>query len=555
MFISKKFSQLLAPAGMYAFHAVWVMALLVSLSCTRQSSNAVNPGITLCGTVQFSETCGGKTDSLIAYGLALTHHMTYDEAERQFDTVIKSSPDCFWGYWGKAFTFIHPLWPDQPSQEKLMDGQELITKALSLVNSPREKAFGNALSAYYKDGTTKTEKERLKAMEVSWAEGFNTLPEDLEVKAWYALSLVSTADATDKSYKNQLTAGQLAQEVLWAIPGHPGGFHYTIHAYDYPELADKAIAAAKNYSDIAPDVPHALHMPTHIFTRRGMWDESVDWNMRSAKAAMKERVEGKVSYHYFHAVDYIVYAHLQQLEDNKANAIVNEYKSVEQPYQDSPVTAYTLSAVDGRLAMERSDWKKAASIVPRQPDFIAWDRYPEYEAITHFAIGLGAARSGQLQQAENTVKRLGELKEKTSNSYWASQVEVQKNTVNAWLQLAKGNNKEALNLMTQAAEQENATNKHPITPGELLTASELLGEMLLEMKKPTDALIHFEKALSRSPLRFNCLYGAALSAELAGDAEKARTYYNSLVEVSNNAEVTSEKRNRAVNYLAIAGSL
>ncbi len=548
MFTNKNFRPLLAPAGKYALAACMV-ALWFATSCTRPSSTTADPGATVCGTVQFSATCGGKTDSLIAYGLALTHHMTYDEAERQFDAVIASSPDCFWGYWGKAFTFIHPLWPDQPTKEKLLEGQALITKALSMAKKPREKAFGNALAAYYQDGTSKTEKERLKAMEAGWSDGYKTLPEDLEIKAWYALSLISTAEATDKSYKNQLTAGQLAQEVLHDLPGHPGGFHYTIHAYDYPELANKAIAAAENYSDIAPDVAHALHMPTHIFTRMGMWGESVDWNMRSAKAAMKERVEGKVSYHYFHAVDYIVYAHLQQLEDEKASAIVKEYKSREQPYQESPVTAYTLSAVDGRVALERSDWKKAADIVPRQPSFIDWDRFPEYEAITHFAIGLGAARSGQLQKAERTVKRLAELHEKVSNSYWASQVEVQKNAVDAWLQLAKGNKKEALSLMTQAADQENATNKHPITPGELLTASELLGEMLLEMNQPGDALVQFEKALSRSPRRFNCLYGAARAAELTGAQEKARQYYNTLVEVSNTAEVESEKRNRAVSYL------
>ena len=531
---------------------VWllVMVLLVC-SCARKSGNensVTTAGITVCGTVQFTNGCGQQTDSLIAYGLALTHHMTYDDAEKVFSNVIEMDSSCFWGYWGKAWTFIHPLWPDEPSPEQMKEGWNLIQKAQQLANNPKETAFGEALASYYNDGPEKTKRERLKGLAAGWEKAFEMSPDDLEIKSWYALSLIATADPVDKTYKNQLRAGQMAEEVLQVIPDHPGGFHYTIHSYDYPELADKAIAAAEKYSDIAPDVPHALHMPTHIFTRLGMWNESISWNMRSAKAA-SERVNGNVSYHYFHAVDYIVYAHLQQLEDVKAKAIIDEYKSLEGPYQESGVTAYTLAGVEARCALERQDWKKAASLESRQPDFINWDKFPEYEALTHFAIGLGAARNGEVAKAGSAAKKLEELKQQISNPYWATQVEIQKNTVNAWLAFTLGKQKEAIELMTLAANQENATNKHPVTPGELLTASELLGDMLLELKKPSDALVQYEIALKRSPRRFNCLYGAALAAELSGDKEKAKTYYETLVNVSAGAEVSLPQREKALEYL------
>ncbi len=540
-------------SGTYRLYTVWLLTIsLLTFSCTQKTETkreVVQVGITLCGTVQFSDGCGEETDSLISYGLALTHHMTYEDAEKIFDSVIETTPSCFWGHWGKALTFIHPLWPDEPGAERMKLGLDLTQQALMLAKKPREKAFGEALAAYYQDGLDKTERERLKSLAEGWEKAFQLLPEDLEVKAWYALSLIATADATDKSYKNQLKAGQMAGEILQVIPDHPGGFHYSIHAYDYPELADKAIAAAEKYSDIAPDVPHALHMPSHIFTRLGMWEESIDWNMRSAKTALEHPVGPLVSGHYFHAVDYIVYAHLQRAEDLKASKIIEETKNMKGPYQNIAATVYSLAAVEARYVLERQDWKKASALEARQPDHVNWDNFPEYEAIKYFAIGLGAARSGEVAKAQGAAKRLEELKQKVSNPYWTAQLEIQKNAVTAWLRFAQGKQKEALELMTLAATQESATNKHPITPGELLTASELLGDMLLELKKPDEALIQYELALKRSARRFNCMYGAARAAELSGDQNKAKMYYQSLVEMSANAEVSLARRTQAISYL------
>jgi tetratricopeptide (TPR) repeat protein len=550
----KSNSPVLDISGTCRLYSVWLLAIgLLAFSCTQKTAienELPQAGITLCGTVQFTDGCDTETDSLISYGLALTHHMTYEDAEKIFDSIIETTPTCFWGHWGKALTFIHPLWPDEPGAERMKLGLDLTQQALMLAKKPREKAFGEALAAYYQDGLDKTERERLKSLTAGWERAFQVLPEDLEVKAWYALSLIATAEATDKTYKNQLKAGQMAEEVLQVIPDHPGGFHYTIHAYDYPELANKAISAAKKYSNIAPDVPHALHMPSHIFTRLGMWEESIDWNTRSAKTALELPVGSLVSGHYFHAVDYIVYAHLQRAEDLKASQLIEEAKNTQGPYQNIAATVYTLAALEARYALERQNWKMAAALKVRQPDHVNWDNFPEYEALTYFAIGLGAARNGETAKAEGVAKRLEELKQKVSSPYWATQLEIQKNTVNAWLTFGKGKQKEALELMTLAANLENATNKHPITPGELLTASELLGDMLLELKKPAEALIQYEIALNRSPSRFNCLYGAARAAELSGDSVKAKVYYSTLVDVSSAAEVSLARRAQALSYLS-----
>ena len=553
--INVSFKRLSVPgwAGTFRYHPVWLLTIVLSiLSCTPKSENAgfaAKTGITVCGTVQFSDGCGQETDSLISYGLALVHHMTYDEAQKVFDKVIATAPECFWGHWGKALTLIHPVWPDEPGEAGMKQGWELIQKASQLSSNQKETVYGQALESYYENGLEKTERERLMSFEKGWETALEMFPDDLEIKSFYALLLISTADPQDKTYPNLIKAGKLAEEVLQVIPDHPGGFHYTIHAYDYPELADKALSAANNYSDIAPEVPHALHMPTHIFTRLGMWEESIDWNLRSAKAASKQRVGGNVSLHYFHAVDYIVYAHLQRLEDLKASQIIGEFKNAEAPYQEHSTTAYTMASVEARYALERQEWEKAASLEARQPNGINWDKFPEFEALTHFAVGLGAARSGLTKKSENAAKKLEELKQKVSNPYWAQQVEIQKNAVKGWLAYANGNKKEALEWMTMAAQQENATNKHAITPGELLPASELLGDMLLELNKPAEALVQYEIALKRSPLRFNSLYGAAHAAELSGNQEAAKTYYEKLIEVSADAEVTLPRREKAMSYL------
>ena len=526
----------------YGFRfSIFILALTVFVSaCTEKNKTASavsSIDIVRCGTVQFSGSCGPELDSFIAYGLALVHHMTFDEAEVVFDKIIEDKPDCFWGPWGKALTFIHPLWPDEPSKEQMKLGWELSQRAMSLAKQEKEKLFGNALVAFYKDGAGKLQKDRLKNYEAAWTQAYEKLPGDTEAKTFYALSYLATADPTDKTYSKQLKAGQMMAEILEANPDHPGGFHYMIHAYDYPELAKKAMDAATKYKKMAPEVPHALHMPTHIYTRLGLWNEAIEWNKRSAKVAFSRPANGQISRDYFHAQDYLIYAHLQKLEDHKAKKLIDEIKNLDGKFQIHAATAYTLASLEARYALERQQWAEASNLVPIKKSNFTWDEFPEFEAVTHFAIGIGAARSGNPAKAEATLNLLDELKKKIKNPYWKEQVNIQQDVIRGWLAYAKGSQAEALKYLTIAADKENATSKHPITPGELLPATELLGDMLMEYKKPGEALAAYEKALSRSPGRLNSIYGASLAAEHAGDAVKAKTYRENLKKLTENAEV------------------
>jgi tetratricopeptide (TPR) repeat protein len=533
--------KLESPFVVFAF---LIISLLWFFSCESNKKSIIaenlDYGITICGTVQFMGNCASETDSLVPLGIALVHHMTYEEAEEIFDQVIKTDPSCFWGPWGKAMTYIHPLWNDQPSEDQMNTGWKLSQKCKDLASNPREDQYAEVIASYYRDGHNKTLQERLKNWNMAWEAAFDEFPQDLEIKSFYALSLIAVADPTDKDYPNQLQAGNLAQEVLQEIPSHPGAFHYTIHAYDYPELADKAKIAADNYSSIAPDVPHALHMPSHIFTRLGLWEESIEWNRRSAEAAKKSTL-GSGSLHYLHAKDYIVYALLQQLKDEEVKQELEDINKIRSNAEQHPAAAYALAAVEARFSLERQNWQYAAQIAPRNGEAIDWDRFPEYEALSHFAIGLGSARSGDIIKAQNASNTLQTLSEKIKNPYWSEQVKVQSLTVKAWAEFAKGNKTKALELMKESEIKERATNKHPITPGELLPASELLGDLYLELNNPEKALIHYEYALERSPERFNSLRGAAISAEMINNLDVAQKYKNKLSNLTKGAQIPVPK--------------
>jgi tetratricopeptide (TPR) repeat protein len=344
----------------------------------------------------------------------------------------------------------------------------------------------------------------------------------------------------------------LAMEVLEKIPDHPGGFHYSIHAYDYPELANQAIFAAQNYSNIAPDVPHALHMPTHIFTRLGQWDESISWNTRSAKSALRHPVGQTVSSHYFHAVDYLVYACMQQLKDKQAGKILEEIHKMEGPFQEMAATAYSLAAIEGRYYLERQRWEQAAVLSDRLNPHLDGEKFPEYEALVHFATGLGSARSGNISKATEAMMRLEFLKDKPENPYWKTQIEVQKIAVKAWIAFAEGEKPEALNLMRMAADMENSTSKSPVTPGELLPASEMLGDLYMDLKQPDMALEQYKIALERSPNRFNSLYGAARAAELTDNRDEAGIYYQKLLDLTADSEITLPGKEKAMEFLKAA---
>jgi hypothetical protein len=513
------------------------MALL-SLSCSEQKvSKAQRDYLTpdaMCGTVEFTDGCSPKLDTLIRFGIALIHHMTYEDAEYTFNKVIELDKDCFWGYWGKAMSYLHPLWPDIPDDNTLNKGFILCQNALKLAQTKKEKLYGNAIAAYYDDGVNKTEPERLEAFDKGWELASSELPDDVEAQMFHVLGMLATVSPADKTYKVQREAGAICEKVLEKIPDHPGAFHYAIHAYDYPPLAPDARRVAENYYKIAPELPHALHMPTHIFTRLGYWQNSIDLNLRSSAAAKKIPIEGQTSGQYFHALDYAVYAYLQMSEYKEAKDIENLIDTLSGTFEPSPVTAYSLAAIPGRIALEYKNWKEAANLSLIHPEF-AWKKFPQYEALVYFAKGIGAGRSGNSDAAMQAYNKLEELqstfKNPEADKYWIGQIEIQKQVVKAWLLFAQGDKKGSLESMIKAADLEDATEKNPVTPGSLLPAREMLGDLYLEMDHPKNALVQYELSLKNCPNRFNSLYGAEKSAEIISDKEKAKFYHGEIEKI------------------------
>jgi tetratricopeptide (TPR) repeat protein len=350
------------------------------------------------GTVHFSVSCNERAQQLMERGVALLHSMTYASARRLFEAASAADPDCALAYWGQAMTLVHPLWSDPPSQADFKRGQALVNEAKTRgQRTERERAYIAALEAYYTQGWNRVETANLASFEEGWEKVHRQFPKDLEAACFYALAHMATADPADKTYAKQRRAGAIAEKVRAQVPDHPGAHHYIIHAYDYPALAEKALPAARSYGKIAPEVPHALHMPTHIFTRLGFWEESITMNKRSEVAALKHPVGGAISLHYLHALDYLAYAYLQRAEDQKAKQVLETLNALQGPLQPHTASAYTLAVIPARLALERQEWADAVSLVPRTPSNYPWDRYPAMEAITHFARALGAARSGDGQ--------------------------------------------------------------------------------------------------------------------------------------------------------------
>ena len=529
------------------------LLLGIFFSCTPKKEAIIIGDIPVCGTVQFSDGCSPELDKAISYGIALVHHMTFEEADTVFAKVMAADSSCFWGPWGKALTFIHPLWNDPPSKDKLEEGWSLSQKALKLARTEKEISYGKALAGFYENGVEKSETERLANYNAGWQAAHESNPNDLEAKAFYALTLIATADPADLDFKNQKKAYALATEVLQVIKDHPGGFHYIIHSNDYPGLAVNALDAAKTYSSIAPEIPHALHMPSHIFTRRGMWDESIDWNTRSATSAKERPVKGKTSRHYFHAVDYLVYAYLQKGEDEKAKAALEEMKNLHELPDPHGATAYALAAAEARTSLERHDWKRASALAGLSSENFPWDKFSDFQSVKQFAIGLGAARSGSKEIAQRSLKLLDSLKPFVKHPYFVKQVDVQKNIINAWLAFNTKSEKTALDLMKQASEAEWSMQKHPVTPGELLPSRELYGDMLLELGHSKEALVQYEMTLERSPGRLNSVFGAAQAADLSGDKAKAKRYYEQVRALTAGADASFVQRIKALKYLEQAG--
>ena len=486
------------------------------------------------GDVNFPVSCSVEASEHTQRGLALLHHMMYEEARLLFGMAANLDRECAMAYWGQAMTWVHPLWPDRPQPRELALGRELLDRAQA-ANPPtaREAGYIAAARAYFDPEPGDTESDRLQRFDRAWSEVATNNPDDLEARALAALAHIATASFEDKSYAIQEKAAAMVQSVLDKMPDHPGAHHYYIHALDNPAHAQTALPVADRYGAMTPVVPHATHMMTHIYTRLGEWEKSVEWNRKSADAAWEICVEsGQISSHYTHSLDYLVYAQLQMGADSAALAAITDATTVEGPFSDlNPVAnAYALAAMPARYALERRDWEQAALLPPPTTEFAWAPEHAPYEAITYFARALGQAHLGETETARQTIAKLRSLAELTrkSDPYWAKQVDIQVHAATAWILEAEGEETGALASMQLAAQLEDSTEKSPVTPGEVLPAQELLGDLHLAQGRPQAALQAYRKSLDRSPRRLNSVLGAIEAAEAAGMREEAERYRTDL---------------------------
>lgn len=519
-----------------SIRSAWLLA--VPLLCSAVHAAAAHEHAeehSNLGTVNLPTSCSKEASAHVQRGLALLHHMMYEAAESAFVDATRAQPSCAIGYWGQAMTFVHPIWSDPPDAHKFAKGALLVGTAMAEgAKTPHEQVYLLALQAYFKEGKTNRESANLVGFARGWASVHEQFPDDPDAALFHALAQLATADPSDKTFAQQRHAGELVESVFARYPNHPGAHHYIIHAYDYPPLAARALKVAREYGRIAPEVPHALHMPTHIFTRLGLWEDSIDWNSRSATAALGNPVAGAVSLHYLHALDYLVYAHLQRGEDAQALRIRQTLQGLQPPVQKELASAYAFAAVPARIALERQRWAEAAALEARVPAWFMWDAFPAVEAMTEFARALGAAHTKNGLRAREALEKLATLRDQaaSTNAYWGSQVEIQRLAASAWLTFEEGQRSRGLEAMRKAADMESTTEKHPVTPGELLPARELLGDMLLEIGEHAAAQKEYAAVLARSPNRFNSLYGSGRAAELRGDRATAAGFYKQLVDTA-----------------------
>jgi tetratricopeptide (TPR) repeat protein len=495
------------------------------------------------GKVHFPASCRPELQPAFDRAVALLHSFAYAEAESAFAQVAAKDPGCAMAYWGIAMSNFHVIW-GPPIPGEFAAGKAAAQKAAALAatgTTPRERDFVRAIGAYYA-GDAVPHAVRVAAFDTAMAGVAERNPDDHEAAIFHALAILGVAynSPPDKTYARQKRAAEILNRLLPLEPEHPGISHYMIHAFDYPELAQLALPAARAYSKIAPSAPHALHMPSHIFTRLGLWRESIASNLASASLARKWAARshpGTISFDGLHAMDYLEYAYLQIGQDREAGELVDSIMSATRT--DAPVfqAAYAFAAIPVRYALERRDWKRASAIQVAPASF-PLSQYPYAEAIIHFARAVGAARTGDTAAARQAIAKLEAIRDglKGQKGFdWATQVEVQRRAASAWLARAEKQNDSAVVLMRSAADLEDSTDKHPVTPGSVLPAREQLADLLLELGKPDAALVEYEASLRSAPARFNSFSGAALAAERSGDATKAKDFHQRLLEMCGGA--------------------
>jgi tetratricopeptide (TPR) repeat protein len=485
------------------------------------------------GSVDFEMTCNEKTKKDFNLAIELLHSFEYDESEKGFAKVIDKTPECAMAYWGIAMCNFHPLW-NPPTETELQKGAKAIEIANTISKkSEREAGYINAIAAFYKDWDKTDHRTRCINFEKAMEKLHITYPDDKEAAIFYALALDAASEPTDKTYTNQKKAASILNALYPGEPNHPGIIHYIIHTYDYPGLAVLALPAARKYALVAPSSAHALHMPSHIFTRLGLWDECIKSNLVSVAAAKCYAESAGIKGHWdeeLHGMDYLVYAYLQKGENDLAKEQLKYLETINEVYPANFKVAYAFAAIPSRILLENKKWTGANALQIHPADF-PWKKFPWQEAIIHFTRILGSVHLGNIDVSVSELTKLKQLHdtlEKQKDFYKSKQVEIQIKTGEAWIDFKSGKKINALNLMKLAADMEDSTEKNPVTPGEILPARELFGDMLIEMKQNEKALEAYEEVLKKCPNRFNSLYGAAVAAEKSGNGQKAFFYYRQL---------------------------
>ncbi len=548
--------------------------LVAALLCAGLCSKALTarevpaPGsLRSAGIVKFPVSCNASVRPEFERGVALLHSFFYEESRRIFSSIAERDAACAMAQWGIAQTWWHPIWTP-PRPEEFEAGKAAAERAMSLKSTPRERGFIEAIAAYYSTpdepavapvgqschGPLGTP-ARVLAYERSMRRVYDRFPGDFEVRVFYALAVLSLgyATPTDATLSNQKKAGEMLERLWKADPHHPGVAHYIIHSYDYPVLAQRALPAAQAYADIAPWVPHALHMPSHIFTRLGMWDESIATNLASAEAARAyaaQRGRTATEVDELHALDYLMYSYLQEGRDAEARSVLEQIAGVRETFPEMEfVGAYALGAIPARYALEREAWLEAASVqIPQREQ---WGRYPFVEALFEYAHALGRIQTGDVQGARSAIERMRTLRDATTDirfDYFRRHLDLQAQAATAWLAHADGHDDDAIAALRAAADVEDALGKHPVTPGALMPVREQLGALLLELKQPRDALIAYQAELKIYPARFRGLYGAGVAAEQAGDTKLARLYFGQLLKQAS-AHASRSELAHARDYL------
>jgi tetratricopeptide (TPR) repeat protein len=513
------------------------LMIAASLITVALTGSALGQQDEKLGKVSFPTSCDPKLQAEFERGVAMLHSYWFNYARKTFEGVLQNDPGCAMAYWGIAMDLLGNTLVGPPLRADAQKAWEALEKARAIgAKTQRERDWIEALSAYFRDHDKVAVDARLIAYNAAMEQMTQRYPDDYEARVFYALTLQASAPKGDTTYANQLKSAAMLEELYEQNPQHPGVTHYLIHAYDYPALADKGIAAARRYAGIAPAVPHARHMPSHIYSMVGLWEESIASNASALE----------IQPDYYHASDFSVYAHLQLAQDAKARAMID--KALTTPDRgDRPITLVNFTAkaaLPARYVLERGDWAGAAALP------VTATQYPMADSLIRFTRGLGMARSGDLAGAKSEIEALKTLRatlEKANQSYWADRSEEQ---ISAWVAYREGMPDQALKFMRAAAGGEDGSVKHVAMENRLYPMRELLGDLLLEMGNPTAALNEYEAALEANANRYRGFWGAARAADAAGDRQKAAGYFTKLVALSKNADTDRPETEQAKAFLA-----